>query len=345
MTDKNPEGNIIQKILEKSGHPSLLSDLVSDFSMSEINTLLLELFRAKVREMSPAELLRHYAQNRFASPSDIDPVRLYRFSADLLEAAARAGYNALELSPVTILGSCSVMAKVDQNNVLSAFRGTEVLSDATNALALHIAFLKSQNSKSHGIKVRGSKGQVSISQDSIKKPEQQKLDGPVARSRFCAVHRHVRAQKFGGKNQLPHFFLYGMVISGIDEGNYKFEKEALRETLSFYHEYLLGQSYLKNLRIIIWPRACVWPRTGNFAEGMYAFLRENNFRNIGVEEAPSESDYYRGLQFKIKADCEDKEYEICDGGFVDWPEKLLQNKKERMLISGMGLERLMRLKL
>lgn len=32
---------------------------------------------------------------------------------------------------------------------------------------------------------------------------------------------------------------------------------------------------------------------------------------------------------------------IGDGGFVDWTQKLLGNKKERCLISGIGLDRLL----
>jgi len=33
--------------------------------------------------------------------------------------------------------------------------------------------------------------------------------------------------------------------------------------------------------------------------------------------------------------------EIGDGGFVDWIQKMTNNKKERCLISGIGIDRLM----
>jgi hypothetical protein len=36
------------------------------------------------------------------------------------------------------------------------------------------------------------------------------------------------------------------------------------------------------------------------------------------------------------------EWEIADGGFVDWTQRLLENKKERLLISGFGLEMLVK---
>ena len=312
------EDEIITKILKKAGYPSLLSDLESRLSMSEINSLLLELFKIKTKGMNPAELLRQYTQNRFTNPSCIDPVLSYRFSADLLEAAKKAGYTALELSPVTAFGSCSVIARVDQNKVLSALRGTEVVSDVTNALALHIACLKSRG---------GFKNAECWKTECL---------------RYCAVHRHIRTQKFQGKNMLSHFQLFGMVISGTDGGNFKFEKEALGETLDFYRDYLSAQNYVSNLRFIIWPRTGV---SGNFTEDILTFLQAHNFLNISEEKAPSENDYYRGLQFKIRASIGDTEFEVGDGGFVDWPEKLLQNKKERMLISGIGLEPLMKMKI
>jgi hypothetical protein len=33
-----------------------------------------------------------------------------------------------------------------------------------------------------------------------------------------------------------------------------------------------------------------------------------------------------------------KSYEIGDGGFVDWTQQLLQNKKERLLITGFAFD-------
>jgi len=307
--------SVINKLLEKKDISDLFAQLESGLSMSEINTLLLEFFRNRLKAVKPAELMRQYDQNRFVKPSDIDPLYNCRESLVLLEKAASYGYKALDLSPVSILGSCSVMAKVDQNNVISALRGTEVVSDATNALALHICTLK----KREKIPVTG-------------------------RLRFCSIHRHIRAQKFRGPDQLPHFILYSMVISGRDEGNFIFEKEALNETIKFYNEYLESLGWLKNIRYIVWPRVCDKDNDENqmmhFSGEILDFIKKNNSINIIEEEPPNESNYYTGLQCKIKAAYRDAEFEVGDMGFVDWPQNLLQNKKERMLISGMGLERL-----
>ncbi len=310
-------GNIIvSRILQRVGMPGLLSELNAKISMSELNTLLLELFRMKTGEMNSADILRQYAQNRFAKPAEIDPVQYHQVSADILEYAKKCGYTALELSPVSVLGTCSVSAAVDQNKVLSALRNTEVLSDATNALSLYAAFLKGRSGAAKS-----------------------------ERLRYCAVHRHIRAQKFQGANLLPHFALYSMIISGVDEGNFTFEKEALHETFIFYHEYVSIKWGLKNVKFIILPRA---GKPADFSERLMDFLHRGETKKINVEirqdSAAEPNNYYYGLQFKIKADYEGKEIEIGDGGFVDWSAKLLQNNKERLLISGIGLERLLKMR-
>lgn len=51
--------------------------------------------------------------------------------------------------------------------------------------------------------------------------------------------------------------------------------------------------------------------------------------------------YYQGINFKITLETKDGQIEIGDGGFVDWISQILGNKKERCLISGIGLDRLL----
>ena len=50
--------------------------------------------------------------------------------------------------------------------------------------------------------------------------------------------------------------------------------------------------------------------------------------------------YYRDVCFKVNALVNDMPAEIDDGGFTDWTARLLASKKERLLISGYGLDRL-----
>jgi hypothetical protein len=52
---------------------------------------------------------------------------------------------------------------------------------------------------------------------------------------------------------------------------------------------------------------------------------------------PTGRGYYTGLCFKVFTD---DGVELADGGFVDWTQTLLGNRKERLMISGIGLDRL-----
>jgi hypothetical protein len=57
-----------------------------------------------------------------------------------------------------------------------------------------------------------------------------------------------------------------------------------------------------------------------------------------MENPEKENEYYKGIQYKVDITLNNKVYEIGDGGFVDWTQQLLQNKKERFLITGFGFE-------
>jgi hypothetical protein len=51
--------------------------------------------------------------------------------------------------------------------------------------------------------------------------------------------------------------------------------------------------------------------------------------------------YYRGVRFKIFVTLDGSRLELAEGGFVDWSQKILGSKKERVLISGLGVERIL----
>ena len=73
--------------------------------------------------MTPAELLRRHRGNPLVQPAVSDRI-------GLLEVAAP--------------GSCSVVAVVSQDKVVSVVRNTEIVADATNSITLHVAALRKQ---------------------------------------------------------------------------------------------------------------------------------------------------------------------------------------------------------
>ena len=66
--------NISRLIAQKAGYERLLDELIEKFSGSELNSLLLELLRKRVKNITAAKLLRQFEKSRFATPSTVDPV-------------------------------------------------------------------------------------------------------------------------------------------------------------------------------------------------------------------------------------------------------------------------------
>lgn len=67
----------------------------------------------------------------------------------------------------------------------------------------------------------------------------------------------------------------------------------------------------------------------------------SDLQQIGYKINKINNDYYKGLQFTIIVNLNGQELNIGDGGFVDWSQKLLSNKKERMMISAIGLDKIL----
>jgi hypothetical protein len=54
--------------------------------------------------------------------------------------------------------------------------------------------------------------------------------------------------------------------------------------------------------------------------------------------------YYSGLCLRLDAvNGEGKRMNLADGGFTTWTQRLLSNAKERLLVSGMGVDLLVKL--
>jgi len=62
---------------------------------------------------------------------------------------------------------------------------------------------------------------------------------------------------------------------------------------------------------------------------------------ISLDSEYEENNYYKGIHFEIYMQKENQSIEIGDGGFVDWTQKMTGSGKERCLISGIGIDRLL----
>lgn len=304
--------SIIQKVLDRTGHPELLR-VLRDLSGSELNSLLLELFHEKTKTISAPRLLRNYQLNRFVKPAELPVLPLKETEYDLLKIFKASSFEPIELSPVTALGSCSVVAPANQSKILSALRGTEVLADGTNAMALHISDLKKR---------------------SCWVPK-----FPSDKMRLATIQRHVRTQPITGKGFTPHFKIGCFATSGMDTGNLMFERESMLEHVQLMKRIFENYYKVERMSLRLLCRTG-YPDSFQLAKAVENYLSANisNIRLDIVDRPEPHTAYYRGLQYKVDIQWKQQTFEIGDGGFVDWTQQLLQNKKERFLISGFGFE-------
>lgn len=297
--------NIIENVLEKAGNKNLINELTTRLSQSEITTFLLVLSKEMTNKNTPSDILSKYESNRFVKPSELNPIKVKKVEIMMLEMAEASGFISVLLSPASLLGSCSVIAKVDQNNVISATRGLELIADSTNMLAIYLA-------------------------NGIKNKTIDNTKSPVHLSATCRV---TRGQMYKTDEFVPHFSLFTIVSSGKNTGSYGFEKDAIARHMQFYINYFeekLGHKLTVTLNV----RNGYTDKIG-FIDRIHCHLRKiYPYTDFIMNVEETENSYYQGINFKITVEG----IELVDGGFVDWTQKLLGNKKERLLISGTGID-------
>lgn len=193
---------------------------------------------------------------------------------------------------------------------MSTIRGTDVAADPTNALALEAAVRR------QAVGAAGSRAA-----------------DPV---RLAAVQRVVRAQHVDGPVLFAHFSLFAMVAAGRAAGGLAFERAELIDQLAVAGRAVraLGADGVQARLTVLAPHF----------DTLAADVRGEGL-GAGVDvvldpDRESGRGYYQGLCFKVIARFGGEWLEVGDGGFVDWTQELLSNRKERLLISGLGVDRL-----
>jgi len=305
---------IVNRILKKHKiENATWVSLKKTISQADLNTLLLDVYTELTESYEPSQLLTRYEQNNFVKPSSISPIAKNKLELKLLTLAEENGIEIVQLSPAALLGSCSAIGTVSQNKVISAIRGLEILADPTNMLAIHVCNEKKQKSIV--------------------------TDMPV---HLCATSHVVRGQKFARKDLLQHFNLFGIISSGRDKGSYTFEIDALKKHIAYYKAFFI-KYYDAEISLQLSNRKGYVDHAG-FIERVHRALNREH-PNLQIEynaDEVNDNEYYMGLQFNIFVHLSKTKAKINigDGGFVDWSQTLLGDKKERMLVSAIGLDRL-----
>ncbi len=155
--------------------------------------------------------------------------------------------------------------------------------------------------------------------------------------RLAASQRVLRAQRFEGTATFAHFQLFGLVSAGRDTGDLGFEREAFAEHIGFVCA-VLQRLAVSAIEVELTDL------TGDAMEPVGAGVRDvvGGIRGATVIDQPDREAgraYYDRMCFKVFATAGSERFEIADGGLVDWTQQLLQSRKERLLIGGLGVER------
>jgi hypothetical protein len=357
---------IVERIAAGIGIPDLLPAISDDIGMTDLQSLLMHVYRARTAKSGVPDL-RRGAERGLMAASKVDGRLLHQLDGTAFQIAHE--FDALELSPVGPLGLNHVLGGIDQNNVLTTIRNAEVLGDPTTALALECW------RRRKGLASR--KGQEVV--------------------RLCCSQRLIRLQPFK-PGFTPHFRLFALVSAGRDSGSHAFEIQHLGEHIHFYLRFFealnkQGFSFREPL-VEISDTAVVealLSQAGVSLEelrqsvrahllgGSERFLAERGIRLPEAIEDPARElpgsvphfrlarlktelidklrtefpeaqfrfnlarleglSYYQGVCLRISPIAPDgNRYAVTDGGFTNWTARLLEDRKERLLATGIGSE-------
>lgn len=273
--------------------------LAEGLAASELWSLLLSIFEQRAAQRTPAMVRQQWDSDRFVQPCAVNQRILNELDSHLLAAAA--GFEALELSPLAPLAACSSVALTSQNRIVSTARGTEVVSDPTNVLALECAK-----------RLRAA---------------------PDATIKLATSHRCVRAQAIPQRPGFTaHFRMFCLASAGHERKDHGFTVDALIEHIRTHIaalDRLKQHGYDFPYRTL---RLLCTPERSHLAQRIADSITE-----IPATLAPLEHKYYDGLRFMLDAGTPDgSAIPLVDGGAFDWMSKLTDNRRMVYVASAVG---------
>jgi hypothetical protein len=264
-------------------------------------SLLLDVLEQRARQRTPADLVRQWERDPFTRPAALDQRTFVALDGHLLAAAS--DFEAIELSPLAPLGACAVVGPTSQNKIVSALRGTEVVSDPTNVLVL----------------------------ECHRRLRQQPLDDV----RLVTCHRCVRAQAAPkGPGFAQHFRIFCLATAGRERRDHACAVEGL---IHHVHTHLAALDRLEQHGYLFPNR-----RVRVLATDERSALGDRIAAGIAgapVVREPLAHPYYDGLRFMIDIEGPDgTPVPLIDGGTFSWLGQLASNHKLVFVASGLGAQ-------
>lgn len=290
------------RVARREGVDDLI-DRLTALSPSDRASVLMAIMARCADQVRVSEVMTRYSNDRFVRPGAV-ALRSLRLTEDRLLAHLGDEVDLVTLAPTVPFGTHRALGATPQDNVVTTVRTSEVAADATNGLALEAASRR----KSMLASSPKSTGLVDL----------------------ATVQRVTRGQKPDGPNQFAHFGLAARVTAGRDGGSQQFESDTIIR------------------HIVAWRAGLEACGIGTVAvnitdfSGRFGSAAARIAATTGATVDPTRErgrGYYEPLCFQIDAVVAGERIDVGDGGVVPWGATLLSNAKERMTISGIGVDR------
>lgn len=349
-----------------------LTDSLSQLSGSDLHSLLLSVTKKRVSELDARNLLR---DSKVSKACDLDGRLLNKIDGIAFDTASE--FEVVELSPLQPLGSVGVLAGLDQGNVLTTIRAFECASDPTVALALECARRRKE------IANRKDTLRLCSSHRVVRFPVPDTPGFSAHFRLFCLVSSARDQGSFLVETIAlwEHIRFYLLFLQELKKHNFEFSDVTVEisDTRAISHlcsSHNIDRDEIKrNVRArdsdsarkvlekysSLWPNYVTKPQHELSQFGLpphilthlsildekVSMSLQNEFPDVKFSfnmHRLTGLGYYQGPCFHIKLKNKDGQYfMLSDGGFVNWTQQLLQDDKERLMTSAIGLELLCRI--
>ncbi|MBP3766567.1 MAG: hypothetical protein J6G98_05245 [Bacilli bacterium] len=342
---------------------------ILDEPFNNLNSVMLDIFSEKVKSQKEITLLKNYEnKHSLFEISKIDP-RIYNEISNIFFDSVNDDYECIELSPICPIGLSSIISGTNQNNVLSALRGAEVVSDSSISMALECAkriknekkscinlasstrLLRTQN-YGQGVKKHWSQHFKACSLVSSFRNEKSNMFDTLnyQLSNWIKVLNNLKNNLEIEKININVCFL--PLVKEIYKEYEISEKELLSNSMN--EDYHIFNKYNINLPASLENLDLIAGLSENkdyllSIRNVFKYIDDNifiplksNYPNInfGLQlERKSGLNYYDNFCYEIIVEFKNGKYlNLVDGGITNWTGKILSDSKEKCITSGMGLE-------
>jgi GNAT superfamily N-acetyltransferase len=352
-----PDGPIIERLRKLPADDPV--GLIESLPASDLWSLMLHATRRRSAGRIPGRLLADRRRDPALSPVPVDGRMLHEVQR--LALAAATSFELLTLSPIAPGGVNAVLGGLDQNLSLATVRGSEVLADPTTTLALEAA-------------LRRRAGEAAPALCALARVLRMQQFGDGWNQHFgvfalVSAGRVTAGHGFGLAALRSHIGVYLQLLADLRQAGHAVGRVTvevsdsgllaglcrdagvdLRELAARHRdgeaepEALLAEAGIalprfsrespvagpRGRRLALVGRQVFGPLAERFPEVELGF-RPGRLAAVG---------YYTGLLLNIDAELGGRRLSVADGGSTDWTQRLLSDRKERLFVSGIGVERL-----